>query len=92
MRAAGSGRRARAAAPRATSASALLLQRGPRISSSARLVAAPAERRLVGGGEHVRGLDLLVGVDEIAASTGPGEELLRMAAEELVERIHSPAT
>ena len=46
-----------------------------------------AQRRLVGGGEQVRGLDPLVGVVEDRRLDRAGEELLGVAAEELVERV-----
>ena len=45
------------------------------------------ERALVRGAQHVRGVDLLVLVVEDRRLHGPVEELVRVAAEELVERV-----
>ena len=51
------------------------------------LVVGVGQRQLVGGGDQVPGGDLLVGVVEDRRLDRPLEELLRVAAEELVERV-----
>ena len=73
---AGAARRRRRA-PRRCAASS-----GPSVASSAGV-----ERALVRGAEHVRGVDLLVLVVEDRRLDGPVEELVGVAAEELVERV-----
>ena len=51
------------------------------------LVVLVGQRQLVGGGDQVPGGDLLVGVVEDRRLDRPPEELLGVAAEELVERV-----
>ena len=57
------------------------------VVGAAGLLGGAAERRLVGGGEQVGGLDPLVRVVEDRRLDRPLEELVRVAAEELVERV-----
>ena len=57
------------------------------VVGAAGLLGGAAERGLVSGGDQVRGLDPLVGVVEDRRLDRAGEELVRVAAEELVERV-----
>ena len=76
-------RRPCAARPSSTRRSAASRQPSPRISSSSR----PPSGCLVGGGDQVLHLDLLGAVVEDRRLDRPLEELVGVAAEELVERV-----